>query len=124
MNGANPSTTEGRVELCYGGFWSTVCDRMWGIQEAQVVCAQLGHTQPGKLSDHYQRHLHGHLPILDQVFAFNDAYYGSNTALPIRVDDLRCTGTEVDLIHCTFDTNVFGCSHSDDVGIRCTAGSK
>lgn len=47
MNGSVAS--EGRVELCYGGFWSTVCDRQWGIQEAQVVCRQQGYTSQGKV---------------------------------------------------------------------------
>ena len=33
---------EGRVEVCQGGQWRTVCDRDWGNEEARVVCRQLG----------------------------------------------------------------------------------
>ena len=33
---------EGRVEVCEGGQWKTVCNRRWGDEEAQVVCRQLG----------------------------------------------------------------------------------
>lgn len=41
MNGM--SSNEGRVEMCYQGYWSSIC----GVDQydAAVVCKQLGYTQ-------------------------------------------------------------------------------
>ena len=43
------TTNQGRVEVCVGQTWGTVCGYGFGTNDARVVCRQLGYNvdQPG-----------------------------------------------------------------------------
>jgi deleted-in-malignant-brain-tumors protein 1 len=45
LQGGNATT--GRVEICNNAVWGTVCDDLWGTQDAQVACRQLGYEPTG-----------------------------------------------------------------------------
>ena len=88
---------EGRVEIYHDGMWGTVCDDGWDLQDATVVCQQLGY------------------PSAEEAVSL----FGGGSG-PIWLDEVSCIGTEVELTQC--DHNGFGiedCSHFEDAGVRC-----
>ena len=54
VDGVTPD--EGRVEICLGGLWGSVCDNNWDFREARVVCQQLGYN--GSKSFPWGQHTH------------------------------------------------------------------
>ena len=42
-----------------------------------------------------------------------------SSAIQIAVDYVNCKGSEESLKNCTHFSHSYGCSHTDDVGIRC-----
>ena len=91
------------MEVYINGEWGTVCRWSWDSLEGKVVCRQLGY----KGVNH----------------TFSDASqhnFGDGTGR-FWLSDLRCTGSEANLLQCPHDDGVGNvCSSYWDVGVICT----
>jgi len=56
------SPWEGEIEVYYGGQWDRVCNADWDINDAEVVCHELGFS--GATSAEYSRATPGNLLLL------------------------------------------------------------
>ena len=97
-----PTELEGRVEVYYNDEWGTVCGDGWDLNDAQVVCRQLGFGPA--------------------VAARSRAFYGEGNG-PIWLDSVNCVGTELNIEDCSH--NGWGnhnCGHGEDAGVQCSNG--
>ena len=88
----------GRVEVYYSGRWGTVCDNSWDINDAMVVCRELGFSRASGASTR--------------------AKYGQGSGA-IWMDGVNCQGDETSLLQCTYDADTSDCGHSEDASVEC-----
>ncbi|XP_030845075.1 deleted in malignant brain tumors 1 protein isoform X2 [Strongylocentrotus purpuratus] len=94
-----PTELEGRVEISYNGSWFAVCDYIFGIEEADVVCRQLG---------------------FDAAIASRCCSQYGYTDLPGILNQVECTGSEDNLLSCPHTEAGYGnCRSYSHAGVVC-----
>ena len=94
---------EGRVEVLYLGTWGTICDDLWSIEDAHVICRQLGFGRA--------------------LQATSRASFGQGSGT-IWLDNVQCRGNETRVEDCSHNGwGVHNCAHFEDAGVVCSAGN-
>ena len=95
----NSDRCSGRVEYLHGGQWGTVCDDHWDLNDANVVCRQMGCGRA--------------------VSAPQGAAFGQGSG-PIWLDDVSCSGNETSITECRHrGFGIHNCRHIEDASVIC-----
>ena len=104
MQGPSSANGTGRVEVFYKGQWGTICDNGWDINDARVVCRQLGYNYT--------------------VRALDGARVPDGTG-KIWINNMDCTSSDQDLTSCSHSGwGSHNCKHSKDAGVECSSTGK
>ena len=94
-----PTSYEGRVEVYHNGEWGTICDYGWDLNDAKVVCNELGYG--------------------NATNAAVGALYGQGRGR-IWLNYVRCVGRERTVRNCSHRFWRYG--NCENAGVKCTSG--
>lgn len=94
-----PNRCAGNVEISYFGAWEKVCGYLWDMQDAEVVCRQLGCGSP---------------------FAATN-FFPSSSLYPYVITEVNCAGYESYVWQCPYSYQYQVCHHGDAYAI-CSGG--
>ena len=106
----------GRVEVCYGQVWGTVCGSDWGTVEAQVVCRQLGLVSAGRGCIYMSINLdYDIIYLIAGAVAYGNAQFGYGMG---TVYNVQCTLSDNGLGQCKHAISG-SCEHNHVAGVGC-----
>ncbi|XP_071502519.1 scavenger receptor cysteine-rich domain-containing group B protein-like [Diadema antillarum] len=92
--------SEGRVEVFLDDTWGAICDNLWGPEDAEVICKQLGYVGAD-------------LALVASPFG-----RGNN---PVLLDKVQCNGLESNISTCQYTGGgVKSCHESKIAAVTCT----
>jgi hypothetical protein len=104
LQGPLSSNGTGRVEVFYDGQWGTICGYNWDINDATVVCRQLGYRYA--------------------IRALSGSQVEGGTG-QIWLDRVSCNGSEQSLTSCRHrGWGRHNCYHYLDAGVECYSAGK
>ena len=119
------TSNQGRVEVCIGRTWGTLCPNSFDSRNARVVCRQLGYDidSPGTSEslDRYVMYIYSNSFSSPAAVTLQSyAHYGHDCR-PTYFDYVQCTGRETNLVECrTHNIGVRYCPYlGDDAGVIC-----
>ena len=93
------SSFEGNVQVYSNGTWQAVCDDAWDINDANVVCNQIGFTN----ATHYYR----------------NSYFGRVNS-SFSMFDVQCNGNESRIQDCPHNISTStSCGQNNIAGVEC-----
>lgn len=119
------ASSEGRVEICLGGNWSTICGypSTWDNEQAAVMCRQLGFRSSGTILValviivHWKLRVHTY-PGAELVYS---GIFGQGSGLSVSLN-AECTGDETSILQCPSVYHYISYYHTGDIGVRCAPG--
>ncbi|NWX80886.1 C163A protein, partial [Alca torda] len=95
-----PNRCAGRLEVLHNQQWGSVCDNDWDMEDAKVVCRQLGCSAP--------------------ISAPGWSRFGRGYD-PIWLETVSCQGTEAALSECRAQMwGTHSCHHGEDASVVCS----
>ena len=88
------------MEVYHNDHWGRVCANGWNLNNAKVVCRQLGFGS-----------------------AVATAFYEQGSG-QVLLNDVNCNGTELTIENCSHSGwGSENCDHEEDAGVKCTIGN-
>ncbi|XP_048362843.1 deleted in malignant brain tumors 1 protein-like [Sphaerodactylus townsendi] len=95
-----PNRCAGSVKITYFASWrNVVCSELWDLNDAQVVCRQLG--------------------CGEALAALGGAAYGEGEGGPLMTK-VKCSGEESDLLSCPYEYRPATCGKYKDASVICS----
>ena len=125
------------MEVFHNGLWGTICHDHWTVDDANVVCRQLGYARAiaspdysafgpggGQVSTHTQALTPSPTHPYYISHTTPHTYVHTLTHTQIWLTNVECVGTESSIFQCPhsdWGDISSSCSHSTDAGVICTS---